>query len=301
MPFERLALYTTVYRGVEPYLGAWYRSVLAQTDQDFDLWIGSDGLSPDAVADVLGVTPDANWVCGQTGESGGRLRAHAIELMADAYDSVIFVDSDDLLEPSRVAAARAALAECDVAACALRIVDEAARDTGAVFGVEAPGDIGDIIARHNLLGLSNTAYRSTVLYRCLPVPPDCELVDWLLATRAWASGARLHFDPTPRMRYRQYGRNAAQVLPPFSEEYVLRTTGRVLRHYECVKRGGWPLPEAPRRAIDDAHRRARAFNDAITASAALRARYVAALNALPPHLVWWWCVANAELEFIWSD
>jgi hypothetical protein len=301
MPSERLALYTTVYPGVEPYLGAWYRTVLAQTDHHFDLWIGSDGLSPNAVAGVLGVTPDANWVYGQPGEAGGQVRAHAIELMADAYDSVIFVDSDDLLEPSRVDAARAALAECDVAGCALRIVDEAARDTGAVFGVEAPDDIGTIIARHNVLGLSNTAYRSVVLHRCLPVPPECELVDWLLATRAWASGARVHFDPTPRMRYRQYGRNAAQVLPPFSEEYVVRATRRVLRHYECVKWGGWPLAETPRRAIDDAHRRARVFNGAITASAALRARYVAALNALPPHPVWWWCVANADLEFIWSD
>jgi hypothetical protein len=298
MPSERLALYTTVYPGVEPYLAAWYRTVLAQTDRRFDLWIGSDGLSPDAVASAIGMTPDPSWVYGQP---GGRVHAHAIELMADAYDGVIFVDSDDLLEPSRVAAARAALTEYDVVGCALRIVDEAGRDTGAMFGIEPTADIGAILARHNVLGLSNTAYRSTILNRCLPVPPTCELVDWLLGTRAWASGARLHFDPTPRMRYRQYGRNTAQVLPPFSEAYVLRATQRVLHHYECVKREDWPLPEAPRRTIDAAHRRARAFSGAMSASATLRARYVAALNALPAHPVWWWCVANAELEFIWSD
>ncbi|HEU4649065.1 MAG TPA: hypothetical protein VFS33_08400 [Gemmatimonadales bacterium] len=298
---ERLALYTTVYPGVERYLAAWYRSVLMQTDRRFDLWIGSDGLSPEAVAEAVGATPDASWVYGGAGESGGRVRAHAIELMADVYDGIVFVDSDDLLEPSRVSAARAALRECDVAGCALRIVDEAARDTGAVFGLDAPDDLGTILPRHNVLGLSNTAYRSAVLRRCLPVPPACELLDWLLGTRAWASGARLGFDPVPRMRYRQYAQNVAQVLPPFSETYVLRATERVLGHYDCLKSKDWPLPEAPHRAIDDAHQRARAFHDAIFASAVLRERYVAALNALPPHGVWWWCVANPELECIWRN
>lgn len=301
MPSDRLALYTTVYPGVEPYLSAWYQSVRAQTDAEFDLWIGSDALKPAVVAGAIGARPPAVWIHGRAGESGGQLRARAIGLMARAYDGVIFVDSDDLLEPSRVAAARAALADCDVAACALRLVDETARDIGAVFGIDASCDLGTMLPTHNVLGLSNTAYRSTVLRRCLPVPSECELVDWLLGTRAWASGARLQFDPTPRMCYRQYGQNVAQVLPPFGERCVLRATERVLCHYECLGTACWPLPEAPRRAIDDARRRAREFHDAVTASAALLDRYVAALNALPPRHVWWWCVANPDLEFIWSN
>ena len=42
MSAERLALYTTIYPGVEPYLADWIHSVDAQTDRAFDLWVGLD-------------------------------------------------------------------------------------------------------------------------------------------------------------------------------------------------------------------------------------------------------------------
>ncbi len=35
----KLAVYTTIYPGVEPYLPDWCRSLLGQTDQSSDLWI----------------------------------------------------------------------------------------------------------------------------------------------------------------------------------------------------------------------------------------------------------------------
>ena len=44
-----LAVYTTIYPGVEPYLGDWYRSLCQQTDQEFQLWIGLDHLESESV------------------------------------------------------------------------------------------------------------------------------------------------------------------------------------------------------------------------------------------------------------
>ena len=38
-----IALYTAVYPDAAPFLDAWYASVEAQTDRDFDLWISLDG------------------------------------------------------------------------------------------------------------------------------------------------------------------------------------------------------------------------------------------------------------------
>ena len=61
-----------------------------------------------------------------------------------------------------------------------------------------------LLVRNNVMGLSNTAYRSDLLRRCLPIPTEAELMDWLLAVRSLALGARLQFDPEPRMWYRQY-------------------------------------------------------------------------------------------------
>ena len=66
---ERIALYTTVYPGVERYLGEWWRSVAAQSDQDFDLWIGADGLDADGVYAAMGARPAAEWVFAEPGDS----------------------------------------------------------------------------------------------------------------------------------------------------------------------------------------------------------------------------------------
>ena len=54
-----LALYTTIYPGVEKFLFDWYQSVLHQTDQDFQLWIGLDNLDVDSVKRAIGVDPKA--------------------------------------------------------------------------------------------------------------------------------------------------------------------------------------------------------------------------------------------------
>jgi hypothetical protein len=298
---ERVALYTTVYPAVVRYLPDWYASVMAQTDRAFDLWIGVDGMSREAVATALGATPRACWVLAEPGDTPTSIRARAIERMVAEYDAVIFVDSDDLLAPARVAAARAALEEADVAACALRIIDEQGSDLGLVFGPAPDERPTELLPRYNVFGLSNTAYRSAVLRECLPIPATCVLVDWLLATRALGMGAALAFDATPLMAYRQYAANVARVLPPFGADEVLRAAQRVLNHYDCVLAPSHPVPADLRAVLQDARRRVRSFYLSLAASEERRRHYVNALNALPPRYVWWWCVAHPNLEDVWRN
>ena len=50
-----IALYTAVYPGAARFLAAWYASVQAQADRDFDLWISLDGLTEAAVVAQLGI------------------------------------------------------------------------------------------------------------------------------------------------------------------------------------------------------------------------------------------------------
>jgi hypothetical protein len=301
MRVDRLALYTTVYPAVAQYLPAWMASVRAQTDQRFDLCIGIDAMTQDEAVAALGEDPKAQWITAAPGATPSGLRAEAIGRLAAEYDAVVFVDSDDLLHPERVAAARAALERSDVAACALRIMDESGRDLGIVFGPPSGEDAVTMLPRHNVFGLSNTAYRSSVLRECLPESPDTPLIDWLLATRAWALGATLSFDDTPLMSYRQYGANIARVLPPFTAADVGAATLRVLKHYECALAGAPALPAARRPALRAAQQDARRFHLSLAASAERRQRYVEALNRLPPRYVWWWCVANPELEDVWRS
>ena len=305
MRAERLAVYTTVYPAVLPYLAEWYASVRAQTDSEFDLWIGVDALGRDEVLAAMGADAVAaaciTTVMAPPGASPAQVRAHAIGRMVDDYYGLVFTDSDDLLHPERVAAARAALESYDVAACALRMVDAEGRDLGVDFGPAEGEDPVEMLPRNNVFGLSNTAYRTEMLRRCLPIPAENPLVDWLLATRAHALGARMAFDATPLMSYRQHGENIARVLPPFSGAEVDAASRHVLRHYHSLLDGPARLRDPQRERIDAESRRVRTFHLSLAASAERRRRYIDALNALPPRYVWWWCVANPKLEDVWRS
>ena len=296
---ERLAVYTTIYPGALRFLGPWADSVRMQSDRAFDLWVGLDGVTPDcAGAYLAGLAPA--FVSGRPGASPGQVRTQAMEQLVDAYDAVVFVDSDDLLAPNRVAAARAGLEHHDVYACALDIMDERAVDVGCRFE-PPPGTRADrLLPRYNVFGLSNTAYRTAALRRCLPVPRQCHLVDWLLATRAWLAGARMTFDSTPHMRYRQYSQNVAQVVGPFTPAYVATATGLVLAHYRAVREGGLGA-ESGGAEVVEAQARVASFAEAMAAAPDRLDTYTRRLNELPRWFVWWWCVAHPDLEMLWNN
>jgi hypothetical protein len=297
---NRLALFTTVYPGVEKYLPAWHESVVAQSDSNFDLWIAVDMLTPKDVIDAIGTDPDAQWIEAILGDTPAQIRQTAIQLLVDIYPAVIFVDSDDLLFPSRVKAARSALESNNVYACAMTIIDESGSDLGLKF--QSPTDnFSDLLPTANVFGLSNTAYRSETLKACLPIPADCVMVDWLLATRAWADGATLHFDQSPHMAYRQYAENTARVLPPFTVDQILLATERVIAHYEMLfEARNHPVNEH-HVLLSQAEKTALQFQTAITSSRTTLNRYLIELNTLPSDHVWWSCVAHPKLENVWKN
>ena len=297
---ERIGVYTTMYPGVEPFLPDWRASLEAQLDREFELWVGLDSLAPEAAMAAAGAAIDAIWVRGSAGDSPARIRSMAIAQMVERYPSVVFVDSDDVLHPTRIGAARAALTETEVAACGLAIGDEHARDTGLRFG-PTRAHLGGLVAQYNVFGLSNSAFRSDVLRACLPVPDGCILYDWLLATRAWSRHAAMHFDPVARMTYRHHGANIAGVLPPYTGAYVARACRLVLAHYGFALDPEWPMDSGRRAELEAAQDRAARFSAAMTASPALLEQYVAALNCLDPEYIWWWPIAHPELEELWSN
>jgi len=298
---DRLALYTTVYPGVEKYLPAWYASVLAQTDRDFDVWIGVDGLDVDVVIAAMGADPSATWIIAAKGDSPAQIRQKAIQRIVRLYPAIVFVDSDDVLYPTRVEAARRSLDRYDVSGCAMRLIDENGSDLGIVFGPANGQDLAALLAWNNVFGLSNTAYRSQTLHQCLPIPVECVLVDWFMVTRAWTSGARLDFDFTCRMAYRQHSNNTARVLPPFTAQQVMLATERVLNHYALVLENIPELQPRHQVELECARRLTKAFYTSIANDSDILDQYVEALNQLPPKHVWWSCVAHPQLEGIWRN
>jgi hypothetical protein len=295
-----LAVCTAIYPGVCKFLPDWYHSICRQTDRNFDLWIGLDTVGVDDACRAIGAVPEARWVIGPPGTTPAALRQQLFDVVVNRYRHVILVDSDDVLSITRVEAARAALADYDVVGCSLRFGDAAGADLGLLFGPDADTDLKALLPRCNVFGLSNSAYRTRVLARCLPLPPACALIDWLIASRACACGASMWFDPVPRMVYRQHSRTVAHVLGPFTAARVLDAAGQVLRHFDLLLSQPWNWPPGTRRPFVRQRARVVTFLETMRRSPPALESYVDALNTLKPKYVWWWAIANPELEGMWN-
>lgn len=217
------------------------------------------------------------------------------------YGAVVFVDADDLLYPTRIAAAREALAGCDLAGCAMELIDGDGAPTGIEFKRSAGFEIPESLARQNIFGLSNTAYRTELLSRLLPVPKTCVAMDWFLATTAWGLCARICFDATPRMYYRQYGANQARVLPPFTENEVTAAARLVLDHYRLMLDPRSTMDGSIRCALREAQAIVEVFWSNVVRSPERLQVYVQQLNRLEQPHIWWDCVAHPALEGLWSS
>lgn len=299
---QRLVVYTTIYPGVEEFLPDWYRSVQAQTDQDFQLWIGLDGIEAKVVEAAIGAHLDAVWVPSKPGNTPARIRQQSLAQIVEDVDAVVLVDSDDILHPTRVAASRAALQTSELVACALRLVDQDRQDLGITFTLPERAVPDKILPRHNVFGFSNSAYRSQLLSRCLPIPESVALVDWFLATRAWLIGARLAFDPVIRMDYRQHRANMAPIRFPFDTNRVIRDTKRVRDHFCLLE--AWPTENAlPDRhaQVEEVAADVQLFFERVVSQPKKLENYVRNLNTLEPQAVWWWDVAQPALQWMWKD
>lgn len=297
-----LAVYTTIYPGVEPYLPDWSRSLQAQTDKDFDLWIGLDQLTVEEAKRAMGYNPSATWVEAVAGDTPAQVRQRALAQIASTCEAVVLVDSDDTLRPSRVATAREMLGTASLVGCALSLVDQRGNDLGLTFTLEDGAKPEDVFPRNNIFGLSNSAFDCGLLRRCLPLPASAVLIDWYLATRAWLFGASMAFTERVQMHYRQHDANTARVAAPFTPEQVRRDT-QLVRHHFALMKGISREGCMPNRLslLDEVTADIEAFYRQIAAKPRVLKHYVEALNALQTAPLWWSCVAHPALQHMWTS
>ena len=300
---KKIALCSTFYPGVEPFLRDWYTSVLKQTDRNYQLCIALDEIGVDSAVPTLGKIPDSVvWTTAEKGETPAAIRQRLLSQVVEEFDSVVLVDSDDILYPGRIAAARQSLYHGEMAGCALRLVDQQGLDLGKELNLPPQISPNMILPRHNVFGLSNTAWRSSLLKKCLPVPSNAMIVDWFLATRAWLLGASLYFDQRVCMDYRQYASNSTRVCGPFSREQVIHDTLRVSQHFQLI------LNSPIQGAIDSRRKRLLQvaedvfkFASNVIPDQEKLDLYLVKLDELDLSPLWWSCVAHPSLKYLWSD
>lgn len=300
MDSNSVAVFSTVYPEGTQFLPDWYNSILAQTDSNFDVWIGCDRICVSDAEKAMGGILPATWIFKEEDESAIHLRERMVREIVKDYSMVVFVDSDDILMPTRVEAAKEALQSNDFYGCSMKLIDEGGISLDRNFHPPEKYDVSELIVRNNIFGLSNTAYRTDVLKKCLPFPDNCILLDWFIATKALNHSASPYFDKEVRMLYRQHLINTARVLPPFSREQILLSTKRVLDHYSCVLGFIPNLSLQFKEKIILAQAEVAEFNISVLESEELLQLYVNKLNDLATDHIWWSCVANPQLEDLWK-
>ena len=299
-----LALYTTVYPGAEDFLPVWYASVCSQTERDFDIWIGGDRFSKAQLLKAVGEEFPLDWVSFSHPSTPAGVRQAGIDAILASekrYEAIVFVDCDDVMYPTRIETARTQLRTSDVVACAMEIVDREGSRSGSAFRLPPTFVVPDFLARVNAFGMSNTAYRTTALRQIPGADPSGRLMDWYLATACWIRGARLAFDNTPGMQYRQYAENVARVLPPFTAADISRGTDLVLSHYHVVLSRVPNIPTPIKIALESALDSVQHFQLRVAESPDICAQYVDRLNRLQPVYLWWEWIAHPALEDLWRN
>lgn len=291
-----LAAYAVVYPAAMRFLNEFWTSLAPQVGSGVDVHISLDGVTPNDVLAVIGSKAAVRFWPADEGMSPARIRSTVLAELTSAYDGVVLLDSDDMLLPGRIAAAAAGLEVADVYASAMRLVDESGDPIPGGFFAPSPAQIAQLdsaqplLARINVFGFSNSAYRSQVLRDCLPVPCSTVLMDWLVASRAYLAGARFMFDHEPRMLYRQYGTNTAGVLPPFGPARIKRDAALVAQHHSLLLQGPYasardpqPFVQAARLSGEFLHWLDTGRTDEARASA-----YAARLSTARPRGWLWW-------------
>ena len=288
-----LAVYTTVYPGGEAFWPSFLESLGAQTDLGFTLWVGIDALEPEMVRALFERSVPVPLRLSLERGSPSVIRSRALRQLIEEHDAVVLVDSDDTLMADRVRAARSAIRDAQMVACALELMDEHGARLNRSFTAPVPEAASAQLPRANVFGFSNTVCRSEILKRCLPTTPDVELMDWHVATRAWLLGATLRFDPRPYMFYRQHDQNMAGVVGPYSVDRMLVDIPRVIRHYESLLASDLTgaIDERLSR-VTDAHARLTDYWERARASGAMLRDHVASLDFNERVPMWWeWVTA----------
>lgn len=238
-----LAAYTVVYPAAMRFLYEFWTSLAPQIGTSVDVHISLDGVAPDEVRMVIGQEAAVRFWPADEGASPAHIRSTVLTELTSVYDGVVLLDSDDILLAGRIDAAVSGLEAADVYGSAMQLVDELGRPIPGGFFAPSSAQIArlgsepPLLARLNVFGFSNSAYRSQVLRDCLPVPNSTVLMDWLVASRAHLAGAKFVFDREPRMLYRQYGTNTAVVLPPFTPARIKRDAALVAQHHSLLLEG----------------------------------------------------------------
>ena len=292
-----LAVFTVVYPAAVPFVPDLLAGLARQSDDRFALIVALDLVEPGRFAALARDFQLPEMEVHVVGGTPVEIRNKVLQDVCRRFSKVVLQDADDVPRHNRVAIQRAALNDADVTASALALVDVNGRSLNRTF--RAPSTpVDTFLARMNVFGFGNSAYRSDVLAECLPVPGSLAAMDWFVATRAHLAGAVLRTSDVVIADYRQHGFSAAPVLVPLTLDdlgygvTVCQKHLAAIRQVPAVGTASWVAPR-----LDELQR----FQWWLRQDERNGLRYLEALNEQQDRVfAWWEYVASGSLEHMWT-
>lgn len=236
---NEVAVVSTVYPGMLPFLGNFLDSLEQQEFQEFDLLLANDGV------ENLGSRVGQRSFPWSSFEPGGSIsdirRALLKAALTKGYRKIVLADSDDTFADNRIGLMCRMLDSDSLVVNDLDLCDAGGRVSDQRYFSRRLDD-GDLLDRDsllhgNLMGLSNTAVAAEVLIGSPALQAgDCIAFDWFLWSSILLAGVKGKFTSETSTLYRIYGENTAG-LPQYITEPFVRKGVQVKRQHYALMAG----------------------------------------------------------------
>lgn len=231
MVFNKVAFFSVVFPANLPYIEDFLASLARQSYKKFDFYFVND-----SVEDFFRYTRKHGLNCFEirmTGTPAKTREAGINQLYGHGYECIVFGDSDDFFERSRIEKSLDLLSGHDIAVNELDIVSSSGELIRGGYLSEKIGGgraVGlENIRDKNIFGLSNTAIRVADREKIV-LSDDLIAVDWYFFSYYLMKGYSAVFTDETRTFYRQHGLNTAGICVP-TKETVIRGINAKYYHY----------------------------------------------------------------------
>lgn len=205
---SKTVVLTTVFPACKEYLEEYFNSLKKQTDTNFDILVINDGI--DDFEECLLAHDILHVIEYKVSESTAKNRElginYAVEL---GYEHIVFADSDDYFSANRIELTISALVDNDIVFNELVLFDK--EQTINDFLVSNLSEIRidpQSLLKSNILGLSNTAIRTSIIKKKVVFNENLIAVDWyFFSTLIYDGNPKIAFLKEVNTYYRQYNAN----------------------------------------------------------------------------------------------
>lgn len=227
---------TFTYPLIEPYFEDFLKSCENQTNNDFDLIIMNDGFM--SLQAMVKLHPTLSTTVKDYNGSISENRLYGLNFVKQrGYKYVILADSDDFFSANRVQKTKELLSQYEIVANEFDLVNihGAELDVNYISHRLKNGHIVDFesIKSQNILGFSNSAFRTEIIPVNLSIPKDIAVVDWFFYTILLHVGHKAVFSNEMTTYYRQHSENMIGINNDTPENYKKKLTLKA-KHYKYL-------------------------------------------------------------------